>query len=360
MKGGNIEMRKKHACSVAVLSAALLAASVFVTPAFAEEIPEGQYRSELTNEWIDNSLKDQRPVAVIVDNEKIALDHYGVNDADIVYELMNSTANGRVTRLMAVLKDWQNIEQMGSIRSARPTNFMLAAEYDAILLHDGGPFYIDEYVARPYTNNLSGGFARFSNGKATEFTEYITAQDYKNPSTGKSFQGLLGRIGKAGFGSDYNEYYTGPVFTFSDVEIDLAAYANASAASEIALPFPHNSSRLSYREETGTYDYSEYGAPHIDALDQSVTTFKNVILQSCDFTLLDKNGYMIYDLLTSTTHDGYYITDGKAIPITWSKTEEAAPTSYINAETGEALVLNTGKTYVALVPSDVWDQLSIQ
>ena len=95
------------------------------------------YRSELTNEWIDESLKDQRPIAVMIDNEKTALPHFGVADADVVYEIMNSTLNDRITRFMVVVKDWDKIEQLGSIRSARPTNFMLAAEWNAVLCHDG-------------------------------------------------------------------------------------------------------------------------------------------------------------------------------------------------------------------------------
>ena len=66
---------------------------------------------------------------------------------------MNSTANGRITRFMAIVKDWGKIEQFGSIRSARPTNFLLAAEWNAVVCHDGGPFYIDEYLAKKYTNN---------------------------------------------------------------------------------------------------------------------------------------------------------------------------------------------------------------
>ena len=72
-----------------------------------EETREGMYRSELTNEWIDESLQNQRPVAIMVDNEKTALPHYGLNDADIVYEMMNSTANGEITRFMALFKDWE-------------------------------------------------------------------------------------------------------------------------------------------------------------------------------------------------------------------------------------------------------------
>ena len=64
------------------------------TPVVEEETREGMYRSELTNEWIDESLKDQRPIAVMIDNEKTALPHYGMNSADVVYEMMNSTKNG--------------------------------------------------------------------------------------------------------------------------------------------------------------------------------------------------------------------------------------------------------------------------
>jgi len=48
-----------------------------------EENHDGMYQSELTNEWIDESLKNQRPVAIMVDNEKTALPHFGLTDADV-------------------------------------------------------------------------------------------------------------------------------------------------------------------------------------------------------------------------------------------------------------------------------------
>lgn len=159
-----------------------------------EVAPEHSYRSELTNEWIDEDLKDQRPIAVMVDNEKTALPHYGLTEADVVYEIMNSTLNDRITRFMVLVKDWESITQLGSIRSVRPTNFMLAAEWNAVLCHDGGPFFIDTWVAKDYTNNFSGGFARFSNGKATEFTEYITYDKYTNSNKGKTYDGLKQRF----------------------------------------------------------------------------------------------------------------------------------------------------------------------
>lgn len=137
-----IEVRMDYAAQENVLPVTLLDmtnADAQLQSSAQLTTPQGNlYRSELTNEWIDISLQNQRPVAIMVDNEKAALPHYGLTEADVVYEMMNSTANGRITRLMAIVKDWDKITQFGSIRSVRPTNFMLAAEWNAILCHDGG------------------------------------------------------------------------------------------------------------------------------------------------------------------------------------------------------------------------------
>ena len=237
-----------------------------------EETREGMYRSEITNEWIDESLKNQRPVAIMVDNEKTALPHYGLTEADVVYEIMNSTANGRVTRLMAIVKDWGKIEQFGSIRSTRPTNIMLAAEWNAVLCHDGGPFYIDEWIAKKYSANFSGGFTRVKNGKAYEFTEYVCAGD------------LDKKFSNSKYTTEYNEYYPGQHYVFSDTEIDLSSVGDAIDCTEIELPFPHNSSRLQYNESTGTYDYYEYGKAHTDPQHgDAQLTFKNLLIQDTKF-----------------------------------------------------------------------------
>ena len=326
------------------------------------ELPEGLkesdcYRSELTNMWIPNELKNQRPIAVMVDNEITALDHYGINQADIVYELMNSTENGRVTRLMCLVKDWQNLEQFGSIRSTRPTNIILAGEYNAILVHDGGPFYINDYISKPYCNNLSGGFARFSNGKAMEFTEYVTSNSYTNPNTGNSYTGLIDRIKQAGYSTDYTNNYQGVHFQFNEVTTDLNAHGgDAIAEGGIYLPHPHNKSKLQYNKDTREYEYYEYNMAHVDPLDNNnILSFDNVILQSCGFRIYDPNGYMIYDVVNSGT--GYYFTKGKCIGISWKKDSETALTKYYDYETGEELKLNTGKTYISLIPNDVWNDV---
>lgn len=311
--------------------------------------PEGMYRSELTNEYIDESLKDQRPVAIMVDNESIALPHYGLTEADIVYEMMNSTANGRITRFMCIVKDWDSLEMFGSIRSARPTNFMIAPEWDAIVIHDGGPVYVEAYYEKEYVDHLSGGFSRIDNGKSYEYTEYVT--------TGE----IADRIEAANIETEYTEYYEGEHFTFTNETnpVDLSTYTDSITANTVALPFPHNKSCLEYDEETQLYYYSEYGKPHLDPQnDNAQLAFKNVIIQCSMYEVYDENGYMAF-YAVSNGCDGYYLTNGEAIPIKWSKTSETSPTRYFDS-TGTEITLNTGKTYIGIVPDDDWDDLVIE
>ena len=314
-----------------------------------EENHDGMYRSELTNEWIDESLKDQRPIAVMVDNESIALPHYGLTQADVVYEMMNSTANGKITRLMAVVKDWESLEQFGSIRSARPTNFLLAAEWNAVLVHDGGPVYINPYLAEPYTNNMSGGFSRVNNGKSREYTEYICSGDLD-----KQFASYK-------YSTTYNDYYEGPHYQFADEKnpVNLSSDSTAVSANEIDLPFPHNKSTLTYNADDQLYYYSEYGKEHVDPQNGNAQLcFKNVLLQSCPYIQYDEHGYMMFYII-NTNQKGYYITDGQAIEVTWQKNTATGATTYFD-KNGNEITLNTGKTYVGIVPDEDWDDLVIQ
>lgn len=327
-----------------------------------EVIPENSYRSELTNEWISNDIKDQRPIAVMVDNDEVALPHYGTSDADIVYEIMNSTLNARVTRLMCIIKDWDNIDQIGNVRSTRPTNCMLFAEYNAVLIHDGGPFMINDWLAYPNaTNHLSGGFARIDRGKADFYEEYATGSHYKGEGqyAGKSYSSIRERIEDAGYSTEYNQYKMDDHFKFSDTEISLEDAADSFKAEKIELPYEHNHSTLTYDEESGKYIYSECGKKYEDALydDGRGLAFENVILQCSDFFEYG-DGYMCFNAID---HDkkGIFCTNGYAIPITWTKLNQDDLTHFKIAGTDEEITLNTGKTYITICPSDVWDDLTI-
>lgn len=310
-------------------------------------VPEGQYLSELTGLPINKDLEMQRPIAVMIDNEIKALPHYNTAGADIVYEMMNSTANDRITRLMCIYKDWENLPQTGSIRSVRPTNILVAQEYDAVICHDGGPFHINDYLSR-YPYHFSGTFSRVNNGKAREFTEYILKGD------------LDRNFARTGWSKEYREAPT-PHFNFADygttTNLDDWDADGIRTANRIELPFYHNKSKLVYNEETKTYDYYEYGKQHLDAETQAPLTFTNVLLQDCSFHQYDKNGYLIYNCIDKFKF-AYYCTEGKNISILWTKEGEDGVTRFFNAS-GEEIKINPGKTYIGIIPDDTWDEVKI-
>ncbi len=321
-------------------------------------VPADCYLSELTGLPIPKDLKDQRPIAMMVDAEVESLPNYEIADCDIVYELMNSTANDRVTRLMCIRKDWNNIEQMGNIRSTRPTNIPLAGEYNAILVHDGGPVYINDYIAKAYCDHLSAGFSRVDLGRADFYEEFATSGQIED------------RIQAAGISSTYNAY--APMrdthFLFRDYGTDITptemGYTNAQTATNIQIPtFKHTQSNLRYNESTGTYDFYLYGNLQKDGEDNEVVSFENVILQCTDYYVYDEHGYLIYLYYNQTDTTGYYITNGEAIKITWSKAVSNEKLDYeitkYYDENGEEIEINPGKTYIALVPKDGWNSVTL-
>ena len=73
---------------------------------------------------------------------------------------------------------------------------------------------------------------------------------------------------------------------------------------------------------------------------------KNLIIQYCHYHLEDDQNTK--DLETTNGWNGLYITNGKAIPITWEKNEYWGNTHYYDAN-GEEIQLNPGKTWVCMV-----------
>ncbi|MCR4744564.1 MAG: DUF3048 domain-containing protein [Lachnospiraceae bacterium] len=315
-----------------------------------EVAPEGMYASETTGEWISEDLKDQRPVAVMIDDEKTALPHFGITGVDVMYEMVNSTANEGVTRFMGIVKDWESIKQLGSIRSTRPTNLQIFPEWNAVLCHDGGPFWNDNFYKNVFVERFSGTFSRVDNGKAREFTEYVCTGDLE-----KNFK-------NTGYSKTYNEYWEGtPHYQFAShtQDNDLTQYSSAVDCSKLVLPFHHNNPYLEYDADEKVYKYYQYNQAEVDAGNgNKQMTYKNILLQNARMEQLDDHGYMMY-YPTESGRDGYFITDGKAIKVTWSKLSDITATRYYD-ENGEEIKINVGKTYVALIPSDEWDNIEIQ
>ena len=64
---------------------------------------------------------------------------------------------------------------------------------------------------------------------------------------------------------------------------------------------------------------------------------------------LDNEGRQ--DLTTTGTGDGYYVTNGYAVPIKWSKESRVSKTRYTYQD-GSEIKVNDGNTFIQIVPLD--------
>lgn len=314
-----------------------------------EDLPpeEGMVRSKLTNEWIPEELYSQRPIAIMTPNESSAIPHYGLSEASILYE---ANVEGNMTRMLAVYEDYESLEKIGNIRSLRDYYAYWAFEWDAIICHFGGPYYIDEVLARTTTDNLDGTqnftgypFFRSSDRKAPH-NAYIDGTAVKNALKSRKMETQDRGYADA---THYN-------FSTPSAPNTLTQYSYAEDATYINMTgcYPVTRCYFEYNEEDGLYYRSQYlsngtDGPHIDGANGEQLSFANIIIQSCDWAKRDANGYLWFNTVDSG-RDAWFVTQGKIIKCTWEKESEFAATRYYD-ESGNEITLNTGKTMVLII-----------
>ncbi len=103
-------------------------------PITERKIVDGKMQSYLTGEWKDASVVQRRNMAVMINNIKQSLPQYGISKASIIYE---APVEGRITRLMGLFEDYDDLDHIGSVRSARDYYLYEAMAYDSIYCNWG-------------------------------------------------------------------------------------------------------------------------------------------------------------------------------------------------------------------------------
>ncbi len=308
---------------------------------------DGMVRSRLTNEWIDADVAATRPIAVMIPNESSAIPHYNLSEASVVYE---ANVEGRMTRMMAVFEDWENLSKIGNVRSLRAYYAYWAFEWDAFIVHYGGPFFINDLLAEPNTQTVDGN-------QSSDYAAFFRSADRSAPHNGYATgSGLASVVQKKGYSlayrglTDENHF----LFTTKSSPNDLTQYGtSAKDATYIDMSgcYPLTRCYFEYNEDDGLYYRSQYlsgstDGPHMDAATGEQLSFKNIIVQNTKSEDIG-NGYLAFQC-HDTTRDGWYFTNGKGIHINWSKTSDYGATRYYD-DFGEEVVMNTGKTMICIV-----------
>jgi len=293
-----------------------------------------------TEEPVDDFYKmmdsDKRPIAVMIDNDSnAARPQIGLESAYMVYEI---TVEGGATRFMALFKD-HSIEKVGPVRSSRHYFIDYALENDAVYCHAGWSPQAAKDISSLGVNNINGIVG--SDGSA-----YWRDSTYDN--TWHNLYTGIDKLSKMAFSSKgYSKKTDAKLLEYNKKDTDLE---NGEVAEKINLPYSYMY-KVSYEYDSENKVYNRFidGKPHMSQTGSGLTAKNIIIYQVRNFDLNDgeNKGRQNLDNIGSGT--GYYVTNGKAVKINWSKDSRKAKTKY-TLEDGTPLMLNTGNTFVQIMP----------
>lgn len=283
---------------------------------------------------------NSRPIAVMINNNHSAWPHAGLQKSFLNYEIV---AEGGITRIMALFKDVDDVEKIGSVRSSRPYFLDYVLENDAIYVHWGGSDEAYSDISSLGLDHIDGMtyegkyfFRDRSGGRAYEHTGFTKMSMIKE---GISNLGIK------------TTTTNGNVFKYSVDEIDLSTMEGAIKADNILIDYSYyHDTSYTYDEMRKVYLRSMSDEPHVDAVTNEQYTAKNIITYKVRNRSIDS--YRRQKLENTGSGEGYYITNGYAVPITWEKDSRSSKTIYKYASTNEEIKLNDGNTWVQIQPSD--------
>ncbi len=300
---------------------------------------DGEVYSAINGTIISEASAEQRPLAVMMDNFYAARPQAGLNDADIVYE---AYVEGQITRYMAVFQS-KLPELIGPIRSARPYYLRLALEYDAYYAHVGGSMEAMadlKSLKIADVDGLASGKDTFWRkkhkkipnnmyGSSESLIAWANRRKYRTEAT---FDSWL-------FGDDYGAKSTED---FPKLEIVYREPKEKNDKFRYKIAFEYDKAKQIYLRTVN-------GEPYLDEVTEEQLYADSIIVQRAKTKVIDSYGRLAIDLVGSGT--GYYLYDGKVIPITWKKQSERARTRYYTID-GDELVFKRGKIWVQFVKLD--------
>ena len=285
---------------------------------------------------VDENSKS-RPIAVMINNNHQAWPHAGLDDAYITYEIV---AEGGITRLMALFKD-QDTAKIGSVRSARPYYLDYALENDAIFVHYGWSDKAKSDIAALGIDNINGltnsdVFWRDSSlKKAMEHTAFTNMEKIKEYAKEHDYL------------RDTNKDLL-LKYSVDEIYLNEIDKENAQKADKVYIRYSnYTDTSYEYDEENKVYKRSMSGTPHTDAVTGDQYTVKNIIITPINNYAYDSYGRQ--ELENIGSGEGYFITNGYALPITWEKESRESQTVY-RYKNGKEIKVNDGNTYIQIQP----------
>lgn len=281
-----------------------------------------------------------RPIAVMINNNKAVWGYQaGIQDAYITYEMI---VEGGITRMMALFKD-KDTQRIASVRSSRHYYLDYALENDAIYAHIGWSPRAQSDIKSlniPAVNaDNSSAFTWDNNLRkvAREHRAYTSIAKVKEAANKKGYR----------LTSDKKL-----LLSYQAKPLDLANMEGAIPANTVRIPYSKTHlTSFGYDAENKVYKRYQNNTEHKDYITGLQYTAKNIITYKVhNYTLNDGYAGGRQELNNIGSGEGYYISEGYAIPIIWEKSSRSAQTVYKVKATGKELVVNDGNTFIQIQP----------
>ncbi len=291
----------------------------------------------------ENYPEGRRGVAVMINNVRAALPQSGINQADVLYEMVTESG---ITRMMALYRDYQHLPVVGPLRSARDQHVQLMLPLDCLYAHIGTSSYAAEMLESYRYLDSKAIDGRYKTYYWVDAERRRTlGQEHCVYMNGESFTQAVEKY-KLDTASE-----PAPVFNFGRYDETPRVLEDGDAQSVSIRFSSYADSLFTYDQETGCYYKEEFGQPQIDANTKEQYSADNVLLLFAD---IDKypDG-----LLSHVNFDaqgaGMYFCGGRYQKIRWMKGVPNMPLRIVDQEGTETdQIINPGRTYVAVVDID--------
>lgn len=305
---------------------------------------------------------NKRPIAVMIDNNVGNSSHAGLDKAYITYECI---VEGGLTRIMAVFKD-RDVDLIGPVRSSRHYFLDYAFESDAIYAHFGWSKFAENDIKSLGVNNINGLYddAPYWRDKSIAaphnvFTSidklYATAEKKGYDKETEDWKLLnyttdVVDLHKPISTEKVKDPETGKMKTEKKYDPELVE------ANSVSVRYSPSQVRgYTYDKETKTYLRSMNNSEHVDKVSKKTLAYKNVLIVFVTNSTLDSEGHQ--DLESVGSGGGYYITNGYALPINWSKESRKSKSEYTYTN-GKKVKFNDGNTIIQIAPTTYKAEIS--
>jgi hypothetical protein len=295
----------------------------------------------------DPKVLERRPIAIKVANQLSVQPQSGLDKADIVVE---SPIEYDETRYTALYQS-QNVDRVGSIRSARLIDLELPAIFDSVLAYSGGVQpVIDKLEASDFGK---GVFNETDAGPGFFRDSQIVVPDnlFANTAT------LSEVVAKKGLDVRPTPS-AGWVFSQS-------APDGGSAASSVYIPYPLYKVKWTYDSTIGRWKREMGGTPHVDKVTGQQLSAADVVVLAAPnvktlilehHTEMDGEGQACRNCSVEIQLWGEgpakVFRDGKVIEGKWIRSARRAPFRIVDAA-GKDIPLKPGNSWWQVVPTEM-------